>query len=169
MSCCSTRLQLVLLCFHISSFQFKISMEMNWQRQPFCLSTSCHWPQTNKMCCLHFTIVHCFAETVWKVMRCCGCTHHASRCVDQTSMLIWYILDYLWCTHWTSMSELFKCGSQLNHITCKYMFSLHSLACYFLSSIAFKLSTFYVFTFFCGLCCTYLIIYISAWNTVLFS
>jgi hypothetical protein len=27
------------------------------------------------------------------------------------------------------------------------MFSVHPLACYFLSSIAFKLSTFYVFTF----------------------
>jgi len=37
------------------------------------------------------------------------------------------------------------------------MISVHSLACYFLSSIAFKLSTFYVFTFLwplCSLCCT---------------
>jgi hypothetical protein len=39
-------------------------------------------------------------------------THHASRHVDQTSMLIWCMLDYFWCTHWTSVSELFKCGSQ---------------------------------------------------------
>lgn len=53
--------------------------------------------------------------------------------------------------------------TELNHITCKYMFSLHSRACYFLSSTAFKLSTFYVFTFFlwplCSLCCTCVTIY----------
>jgi len=62
--------------------------------------------------------------------------------------------------------------TKLNHITCKYMFSVHSLACYFLSNIAFKLSTFYVFTFFYGLSVVSvvhaLILYFSAWNTIVF-
>jgi hypothetical protein len=144
-SCYSTRLQLVPLCFHISNFQLKISMEMNWQRQPFCLTTSCHWPQT-KMCCLHFIIA---------LLRLSGRLWDA---VAVPTMLpdVWTRPQCQYDTYWTTYCALFehlwvnccKCGSQLNHITCKYMFSLHSLACYFSSSIAFKLSTFYVFTFF---------------------
>lgn len=47
--------------------------------------------------------------------------------------------------------------TKLNHITSKYMFSLHSLACYFLSSIASNCLHLCVYFFLwplCSLCCT---------------
>ena len=162
----------------VYTFQFKISMEMNWQRHPFCLATSCHWLQTNKMSCLHFTTAHCFAKTlegyellwlhlyppsyrlvdlVWFNRMHNKCMN-ASTCVDQTSMPIWYVLDYLWCTHWTSVSELLSVDhkAKSHNLQIYVQFAFHCLL--FLEQyciqIVYSLCVYFFLWPLCSLCCT---------------
>jgi len=168
MSCYAIKLQLVPLCFHISNFQFKICVEMNWQRQPVCLATSCHWLQTNKMCCVLFIAFLRLSGRVWDA-------------VAVTTMLpdVWtrpQCLYTYWATYGALIEHLWVNCSSVGHRAKSHNLQIYVqfafLCLLFLEQYCIQIVYILCVYFFYGLCVVsvaHALLYISAWNTVVLS